>query len=311
MDLKPARIQLEQKEAKVHQSTGGGPFKMEIVDVDKSVDTPWSGEANTVVQSFRDNLRIVNDDTKHAITKITASFWKDGLWKEVQTLLTGTMITGWHNNRHFNSDNRILPLNVDAKLSFDIALASGISINPARAIDHRDIINPVFGEPVIIQYTITTSDGAINQLVSEFVSHKLDFYNTAGWMKDNSVAERDQVLLYTECDDVSILKRYRYVVWISKEKELHVRMMQSSTYMSCTRRSLNIIGAKAAKENKKEVEVVELYSEGQEPNKNTFQAWFLVDIPTGIVYGVRVHMKTTSGENQGSCLIPYERIAER
>jgi len=262
-------------------------------------------------QLFRDNIRIVNNGGKTSITKIAATYWKDGKWEPVVELVTGSMVNGWRGERSFTSDTRIIPLNVGEKISFDLAVVSKITLQDAKAIEHRDIIHPGFGEPLRVQYTITCADGLVNQLVSEFVSRKLDFYDKAGWMKDNSVATDEQVLLYVECDDVTRLKRYRYCVWLSNEKELMVRCMQGSTYQSYDQKRLAIAGAQAVKESKKEVECMEPYSDGQAPYANVFRSWLLVDTPTGLVYGVRVHMKTSTGENQGSCLIPLDRIKSR
>jgi len=307
-ECKAPRIQTgDKKEIKAHLSSGNGSLKLEIVPADKVIYLSYDyREKAKAHQYLTDNVRIVNNGGKVSVTKVTAQYWSDNKWMDCDTKI-GQLYDGWR-GKELQLNASLLPLNIDDKVSLDVAFQSDIVFN-GNKISFNDHLHPKLGEPVRIKYTFFFSDDKTNEIVSEFTSPASVFYDKATFMKDNYCSSEAELIMFQELDDVEFQRRYRHALYLNNSKELVLKVAPSNTYVSWTQKNLTFLAGQAAAAGKAEWPLEPIVD--KEPGTdlpNVFRAWVLVDLDTMTPYGVKVADRTSTGVLQAAALIPWDKI---
>jgi len=311
MENKSPRVAVgEKKEPKAHLSTGTGKLKLEIVTADKIIHLSSDYNDSTKNNQYlTDNIRVSNTAGKCAVTKVTTQYWTTaGKWEDCTTKC-GHLTDGWR-GKELQLNAGVIPVNIDEKTSLDVAFQTHIPFTGSK-ISFQDHIHPVLGDPLRIKYLFTLSDGSSNEVVSEFVSPPIVFYDQNGFMKDNSVKDKNDLIYFQELDDVPFQRRYRMTCFLNDSKELVAKIAPSSTYHHWTKKDLTNIAGQAAAAGRSEWAVDAIVDkESGSATQTVFRQWLLVDTEALTVYGVKVTGRTSSGFAQTSGLIPWDRVKD-
>jgi len=317
-ESKSARIVTgEKKEIKPHLSTGNGALKMEVVVGDKILYLDHDYRQKTTgTQYVTDNIRLSNAKGKCAVTKVATQYWiadksgGAGKWESCDATpghISGGQ-GGWGRQKEMITNASLIPLNIDEKVTLDIAFRLKIPYT-GHKISFQDHIHPSLGEPLIVKFIFTLSDGTSNEIVSEFTSPATTFYDQNAFMKDNYCSSKDNLVYFTELDDIEFQRRYRLTCYINNSQELVMKIAPSNTYRSMTQKDLLHIAAQAAAAGRSEWPIDPITdNENFTGEANVFRQWVLVDVETLTPYGVKVTGRTSTGWAQATGLIPWDKI---